>query len=146
MPKKASHKPTKPTTKKPAIQRNSKRTDKEEYLVMIEWLNIKHNCNSCFQTRKAPAVGYNYKQVNTKSISMGFGLTNEDQKVGISTTNDKIESMCPHYHARNNFMASQAFINPWFKVDAKSDNKTASSTSDNRSKTMRRELNWRIKS
>ncbi|KNZ48106.1 hypothetical protein VP01_5904g1, partial [Puccinia sorghi] len=93
--------------------------------------------NSCFGTGKAPAVGctakdqpnprqmkdqFNtykdkYKKVHTRSISMGFGLTNEDQKAGISKINDKLESI-------------QAFIKPWFKVDAQADKKIASSTSE----------------
>ncbi|KNZ47681.1 hypothetical protein VP01_6223g1 [Puccinia sorghi] len=46
----------------------------------------------------------NYKKVHTKSISTGFGLTNEDQKAGISTINENLESMCPQYHAMNDLM------------------------------------------
>ncbi|KNZ54200.1 hypothetical protein VP01_3010g1 [Puccinia sorghi] len=30
--------------------------------------------------------------------------TNEDHKVGISTIDDKLESLCPHYHAMNELM------------------------------------------
>ncbi|KNZ44481.1 hypothetical protein VP01_9114g1, partial [Puccinia sorghi] len=29
-----------------------------DYLVIIEWLKIKQNYNSCFGTWKAPAAGY----------------------------------------------------------------------------------------
>ncbi|KNZ64670.1 hypothetical protein VP01_10055g1 [Puccinia sorghi] len=42
-----------------------------------------------------------YKKVHTKSISTGFGLTDEDQKGEISTIDEKIESLCPQYHAMN---------------------------------------------
>ncbi|KNZ60639.1 hypothetical protein VP01_15262g1, partial [Puccinia sorghi] len=52
-----------------------------------------------------------YKKVHTKSISMGFGLTNENQKAEVSTVNEKIESMRPHYH-----------------VDAQADKKTTTSS------------------
>ncbi|KNZ62486.1 hypothetical protein VP01_1264g2 [Puccinia sorghi] len=104
-------------------------------LLIIKWLNIKRNYDSCFGTGKAPAINLNpckmkdqfntykdkYKKVHTKSISTGFGLTNEDQKVGISTINEKLESMFPHYHEMNELMGGQAFINPWFKVDGKAD-------------------------
>ncbi|KNZ44463.1 hypothetical protein VP01_9142g1, partial [Puccinia sorghi] len=45
-----------------------------------------------------------YKKVHTKPISMGFGLTNEDQKEVISTINEKLEIMCPHYHVMNMLM------------------------------------------
>ncbi|KNZ47524.1 hypothetical protein VP01_6333g1, partial [Puccinia sorghi] len=45
--------------------------------------------------------------------------------VGISTIDEKLESICAHYHVMNELMGVQAFINPWFKVDAQADNKTA---------------------
>ncbi|KNZ58220.1 hypothetical protein VP01_1974g10 [Puccinia sorghi] len=45
-----------------------------------------------------------YKKVHTKSISMGFGLANQDHKAGISKINEKLEIMCPHYHTMNNLM------------------------------------------
>ncbi|KNZ47676.1 hypothetical protein VP01_622g2 [Puccinia sorghi] len=136
MPKKASPKPKKPTTNKPDIQIKSKKKreghlNKEEYLVIIEWLKIERNYNSCFGTGKAPAVGHQakdkYRKFLTKSISTGFGLTNEDQKAEISTIDEKLESICPHYHVINELMGGQAFINPCFKVDAQADNKTATS-------------------
>ncbi|KNZ51665.1 uncharacterized protein VP01_386g9 [Puccinia sorghi] len=79
MPTKASPKPTKTTTKKPAIRRKSKENrcnnsssyyaahkteghlKKEDYLVIIKWLKIKRNGDSCFGRGKAPAVGqYNH--------------------------------------------------------------------------------------
>ncbi|KNZ44645.1 hypothetical protein VP01_8965g1, partial [Puccinia sorghi] len=50
-----------------------------------------------------------YKKVHTKFISTGFGLTDEDQKVGIIKNNEKLEIMCPHYHAMNELMGDQAF-------------------------------------
>ncbi|KNZ62083.1 hypothetical protein VP01_13161g2, partial [Puccinia sorghi] len=66
------------------------------------------NYNSFFGTGKAPTVGCpskdKYKKVDTKSISMGFGLTNEDQKAEISTVNEKLESMCHHYHVMKELM------------------------------------------
>ncbi|KNZ44788.1 hypothetical protein VP01_881g6 [Puccinia sorghi] len=34
----------------------------------------------------------------------GFGLTNNDLKVGISKIDGKLETMCPHYHAMNKLM------------------------------------------
>ena len=72
-----------------------------------------------------------YKKVHTKSISTGFWLTDEDCKVGISAINEKLESMFPHYHAMNELMGDQAFVNPWFKVYAQADNEsTPSSTSE----------------
>ncbi|KNZ58563.1 hypothetical protein VP01_1905g5 [Puccinia sorghi] len=57
-----------------------------------------------------------YKKFHTKSISTVQLM--------------KILKACPHYHATNELMGVQAFINPWFKVDAQADNKTASSTSE----------------
>ena len=72
-----------------------------------------------------------YKKVHTKSLSTGFGLTDEDRKAGISTIDEKLESMCPHYHAMNDLMGDRAFVNPWFKADAQMDNEsTTSSTSE----------------
>ncbi|KNZ43979.1 uncharacterized protein VP01_9652g1 [Puccinia sorghi] len=99
MPKKSPSKPTKPTTKKPAIQINSNKNrgndssedddadktashlKKEDYVVITEWLKIKWNYNSCFGTLLLLV----YQKVHTKYISTGFGLTKEDCKVGIST-------------------------------------------------------------
>ncbi|KNZ60384.1 hypothetical protein VP01_15623g1, partial [Puccinia sorghi] len=77
-------------------------------------------------------IQYLQRQVqesHTKSISTGFDLTNEDQKAGISTINEKVERMCPPYHVMNKLMGVQAFINPWFKVDSKADNETETSSS-----------------
>ncbi|KNZ47294.1 hypothetical protein VP01_6538g2 [Puccinia sorghi] len=104
MPKKATPKTKKP--KKPAIHQKSQKsrvknsseddaTDKtaihlkkDDYLVIINCLKIKHK----------------YKKVHTKSISTGFGLTNEDGKAGITTINEKLEIMFPHYHEKNKLM------------------------------------------
>ncbi|KNZ62694.1 hypothetical protein VP01_1234g1 [Puccinia sorghi] len=47
----------------------------------------------------------------------------ENQKAVISTIN-KLESMCPHYHAMEELMGDQAFDNPLYKVDAQADNET----------------------
>ncbi|KNZ63141.1 hypothetical protein VP01_11829g1, partial [Puccinia sorghi] len=69
-----------------------------------------------------------YKKFHTKSISTGFGLTDEYCKAEISKINEKLESMCPHYHAINKFLGGQAFINPQFKVDAQADKETATSS------------------
>ncbi|KNZ57748.1 hypothetical protein VP01_2082g4 [Puccinia sorghi] len=131
MPQKGTPKPKKQTPKKLSIPRKSKKNrgnnsleddafdktashlKKEDYLVIIEWLNIKQNYNSCIGTGKAPAVGCPAK-VHTKSIATGFGFTNEDQKVGISTIDEKLESMCPHYNTMSDLMGGQEFI-PWFK-------------------------------
>ncbi|KNZ44985.1 uncharacterized protein VP01_8604g1 [Puccinia sorghi] len=128
MPKKATPKPMKPTTKKPAIQRKSKKNrgkhsyeddgadkkaiqlKKEDYLVIIEWLKIEWNYNSCFGTGKAPSVGLpakdKYNKFHTKYISTGFGLTNEDLNTGISKIDEKLESMCTHYHVMNDLMGA----------------------------------------
>ncbi|KNZ57578.1 uncharacterized protein VP01_2125g12 [Puccinia sorghi] len=51
------------------------------------------------------------------------------RQAGINTIDEKLESMCPHYHAMNKLMGGQAFINPSFKVDAQADKKTAPSSS-----------------
>ncbi|KNZ47809.1 uncharacterized protein VP01_6115g1 [Puccinia sorghi] len=135
MLKKATPKPTKPNTKKPAIQRKSKKNrgnnsseddaadkteghlKKDNKMVIIEWLKIKHDG---YQFLKSTPSKINltppqmkdqfntykvkYKKFHTKSIYMGFVLTNEDQKVGISTFNENLESMCPHYHLMNDLM------------------------------------------
>ncbi|KNZ48253.1 uncharacterized protein VP01_5795g1 [Puccinia sorghi] len=95
MPKKASPKPTKPTTKKPAIQRKSKKNrgnnssedaaadktaghlKKEDYLVIIEWLKIEWNYNSCFGTGKAPAVGRPAKGKINGFEMMAINLCNQ---------------------------------------------------------------------
>ncbi|KNZ52295.1 hypothetical protein VP01_3625g3 [Puccinia sorghi] len=107
-------------------------------LEIIEWLKIKWNYDSCFGTGKAPAVGCpakdKYKKVQTKSSSTGFGLTNEDQKVVISTIDEKLESMCPHYHAMKHLMGDQAFVNHCYKVDAQADNETTTSSTSERCK------------
>ncbi|KNZ45934.1 uncharacterized protein VP01_7698g2 [Puccinia sorghi] len=50
MPKKAS-----PNPQNPRIR--SQPSDEKDYLVIIEWLKIERNYNSCFGTGKAPAVG-----------------------------------------------------------------------------------------
>ncbi|KNZ61686.1 hypothetical protein VP01_13705g1, partial [Puccinia sorghi] len=42
--------------------------------------------------------------------------------------NEKLESMCPHYHVMNKLMVVQEFINPWFKFDAQADNKAETSS------------------
>ncbi|KNZ58808.1 hypothetical protein VP01_1859g2, partial [Puccinia sorghi] len=97
------------------FEESPRKTEKEDYLIIIKWPKIEWNYNSCFGTGETPAVGYKYKKVHTKSIATGFGLTNEDRKAGICTINEKLESMCPHYHVMNKLMGGQAFINPWFK-------------------------------
>ncbi|KNZ48742.1 hypothetical protein VP01_5443g1, partial [Puccinia sorghi] len=102
-----------------------------DYLVILKWLKIERNYNSFLGTGKAPAICRpekdKYKKVHTKSISKGFGL-NEDQKAGISKINEKLESMCPHYHVMNELIGGKAFINPWFKFYAQAENKTATSS------------------
>ncbi|KNZ49455.1 hypothetical protein VP01_4g18 [Puccinia sorghi] len=64
--------------------------------------------HACFETGKDPAVGHpakdKYNKVHTKSISTSSLLTKKDQKVGISTIDEKLEIMCPHYPAMNNLM------------------------------------------
>ncbi|KNZ44167.1 uncharacterized protein VP01_9444g1 [Puccinia sorghi] len=95
MPKKASPKPTKPTTKNPAIQRKSKKNrgnnsseddaadkavghlKKEDYLIIIEWLKIKRNYNSCFGTGKDPAVGRPAKGKINGFEMMAINLRNQ---------------------------------------------------------------------
>ncbi|KNZ61444.1 hypothetical protein VP01_139g5 [Puccinia sorghi] len=61
------------------------------------------------------------KKFHTKSISTGFGLTNEDQNAGISTINENLERMCPHHHVMNNLMGDLEFVNSWYKVDTQAD-------------------------
>ncbi|KNZ53913.1 hypothetical protein VP01_30g6 [Puccinia sorghi] len=180
MPKKASPKPTKPTTKKPAIQRNSKKNrsnnsseddaadkkkpaiqrnskknrgdlseddaadktmghlSKEDYLVIIKWLKIERNYDSFFGTGKADAMMYDNlcnqspSKINLMSdeglIQYLQRQVQENQKAGIYKIDDKLQSMCPHYHAINKLMGVRAFINPCFKVDAQDENKTATSS------------------
>ncbi|KNZ63863.1 hypothetical protein VP01_10903g1 [Puccinia sorghi] len=117
MPKKASPKPKKPTTKKQAIRRKSKKNrvnnsseddaadktagylKKEDYLVIIEWLKIKRNYDSCFGTGKAPAVGYQPNPLSDEGLIQYL-----QRQEGIITINEKLESMCPHYHAMNQLM------------------------------------------
>ncbi|KNZ51265.1 hypothetical protein VP01_4017g2, partial [Puccinia sorghi] len=71
---------------------------------------IKCSFSACFGSGKAPAVGCPAK-IHTKSMFMGVGLTDKDQQVGITTINEKLESMCPHYHAMNKLMGDQEFLN-----------------------------------
>ncbi|KNZ51673.1 uncharacterized protein VP01_386g17 [Puccinia sorghi] len=103
MPKKATPKPTKPTTKKPAIQRkpkkkrgnNSSEDDaadktaghlkKEDYLVIIEWLKIERNYNSCFGTGKAPSVGCPSKGKINGFEMMAISLRNQSPSKIIQT-------------------------------------------------------------
>ncbi|KNZ60291.1 uncharacterized protein VP01_1579g3 [Puccinia sorghi] len=125
MPKEATPKPMKPNTKKPAIQRKSKKNrgndsseddaadkttghlKKDNNLLLCNWegscyddyqspksIPLEDQPNSCQMKDKFNNYKDMYKKVHTKSISMGFGLTNEDQKVQISTVNEKLESMC----------------------------------------------------
>ncbi|KNZ48383.1 hypothetical protein VP01_5706g1, partial [Puccinia sorghi] len=109
IPKKATLKTKKPP-KKPAIHDAIDKTaghlKKDNYLVIIKWLKIERNYNSCSGTAinltphqmKDQFNTYTdkYKKVHTKFILAGFGLTNEDQKAGISTINEKLESMLMH--------------------------------------------------
>ncbi|KNZ56013.1 hypothetical protein VP01_251g5 [Puccinia sorghi] len=122
MPKKTTPKPTKPNKKKPAIQRKSKKNrvnDSSEddaadkttgHLKKCDNLLLWNWEGSCYQPNplqmKDKFNNYKdmHKKFHTKSILMGFGLTNENQKAGISTVNEKLESMCPHYHVMNELM------------------------------------------
>ncbi|KNZ52607.1 hypothetical protein VP01_3502g5 [Puccinia sorghi] len=77
----------------------------------MAWLKIEWNYNACFRTRKAPAVGcpakveinsfemmsMNLQNQPTSKINLTprFRLTDKDQKLGISTINEKLESMFP---------------------------------------------------
>ncbi|KNZ60290.1 uncharacterized protein VP01_1579g2 [Puccinia sorghi] len=64
MPKKTTPKPKKTNTKKPSKE-IPRKAEKNEKLVIIKWLNIKQNYNSCFGTGKAPSVGHPAKaQIN----------------------------------------------------------------------------------
>ncbi|KNZ51066.1 hypothetical protein VP01_4106g1, partial [Puccinia sorghi] len=148
MPKKASPKPTKKTTKKPAIQRKSKKNrgsnsyedsadktaghlNKEDYLVIIGWLKIERNYNSCFGTGNALAVGCSAKDkpdpLSDEEL-IQYTKTSTKKKAGISTIDEKLESMCPHYHAMYELIGGQAFINPLFQVDGQAENKLAKSS------------------
>ncbi|KNZ47283.1 hypothetical protein VP01_6547g1 [Puccinia sorghi] len=99
MPKKATPKHTKTTTKKPAIQRKSKKNRSKN----------SSEDDGADKTAAALELGSllllvvqpKYKNVHTKYISMGFVLTNEYQKGGISTIHEILESMYPHYHVMN---------------------------------------------
>ncbi|PLW05175.1 hypothetical protein PCANC_28915 [Puccinia coronata f. sp. avenae] len=73
-----------------------------------------------------------YKKTHTLSLATGFGLTPEDQQTGIQTIKQKLDSLCPHYHAMHELMGNKAFVNPLYKVDAqKGVETTNSSDSDN---------------
>ncbi|KNZ54474.1 hypothetical protein VP01_2938g1 [Puccinia sorghi] len=78
-----------------------------DYLAIIEWLKIKRNHNSCFGTGKA------------------------QPPARISTINEKLEIMCPHYHTMNDLMGVLILSTlNWPKFDAQADNETASSNSE----------------
>ncbi|KNZ63306.1 uncharacterized protein VP01_11616g1, partial [Puccinia sorghi] len=66
------------------------------YLIIIEWLKIERNYDSCFGTWKAPAVGCPAKDEGS--------IQYLQRQAGICTINEKLESMCPHYHAMNELM------------------------------------------
>ncbi|KNZ54198.1 hypothetical protein VP01_3011g2 [Puccinia sorghi] len=125
MLKKETPKPTKPHTKKPAIQRDSKKnkvnnsseddaadiTEDDLELGRLLLFVVRPNINLTPPQMKDQFNTYKgkYKKFQTKSISMGFGLTNEDQK-GESFLSMRILKAC---------------------VDAQADNKTTkSSTSE----------------
>ncbi|KNZ64150.1 hypothetical protein VP01_10608g1, partial [Puccinia sorghi] len=88
-------------------------------VVIIKCLKIEQNYNACFDG-KAPAVGcpakvkingFEMMAINLQNQSASninptpcFGLINKDQKVGISTIVEKLESMYPHYHSMNKLM------------------------------------------
>ncbi|KNZ63639.1 hypothetical protein VP01_11191g1, partial [Puccinia sorghi] len=80
MPKKASPKPTKPTTKKPAIQtkENPRKTEVKIHLKMI--LLIKKSNNSFYETGNAPAVGRPAKGKINGFEMMAINLRNKSLK------------------------------------------------------------------
>ncbi|KNZ45640.1 hypothetical protein VP01_7956g1 [Puccinia sorghi] len=171
MPKKAFPKFTKPTTKKPAIQRksmkkrgsNSSEDDaayktaghlkKEDYLVIIKWRKIKHRITIaaleqgrlllwssrkiCFGTvTAAEQVLFAVKSLKSIPLKDQPNPTSDEGLIQYlqrqlqksthqihihSTIDEKLEIMCPHYHAINKLMGGQAFVNPWFKVDAQAE-------------------------
>ncbi|KNZ48142.1 hypothetical protein VP01_5882g1 [Puccinia sorghi] len=98
MPTKSSPKPTKTTTKKPAIQRNSSLEERGLPAALEQGMLL--------------LLVVQQKKVHTKSITTGFGLTDEDRKAGISTINEKLERMCPHYHVIKDLMEGQAIYQP----------------------------------
>ncbi|KNZ48421.1 uncharacterized protein VP01_5682g1, partial [Puccinia sorghi] len=156
--RKASPKPTKPTTQKPAIQRKSKKNrgknsfennpadkteghlKKEDYLVIIKWLKIERNYNSCFGTGKAPAVGHPAKgkingfemmAINLRNQSPSkINLTPHQMKYQFNTYKDKYKKVHTKSRATGSTGFGREFINPCFKVDAQAGKKTASSTSE----------------
>ncbi|KNZ63157.1 hypothetical protein VP01_11800g1, partial [Puccinia sorghi] len=88
------------------------------HLKKEDYLQIWNREGSCGWS-SSKRINSKYKKFHTKSISTVFGLIDEDHQAGDSTINEKLESMCPHYHAMNELMGGQAFINPWFKVTHK---------------------------
>jgi len=122
------------TGKAPAVGRPAKGKINGFEMMAINLRNqsaTKINLTPCQMKDRFNTYKDKYKKVHTKSISTGFGLTDEDRKAGISTIDEKLESMCPHYHAMNELMGDRAFVNPWFKVNAQGDKEsTPSSTSE----------------
>ncbi|KNZ48310.1 hypothetical protein VP01_5761g3, partial [Puccinia sorghi] len=92
---------------------------KEDYLVIIECLKIERNYNSCFGLLLL---------VFKPKINLPCQIKDQFNTYKDNTIDENLESMCSHYHAMNNLMGGQAFINPWFKVDAQADKEMASST------------------
>jgi hypothetical protein len=69
-----------------------------------------------------------YKKTHTLSLSTGFGLTEEDRLAGITTIDDKLDKMCPHFHAMHQLMGKKPFVNPLYKVDAQNDVESSQSS------------------
>ncbi|KNZ48543.1 hypothetical protein VP01_5598g1, partial [Puccinia sorghi] len=127
------------SSKDDAADKTASHLKKDCYLVIIKWLKIKQNYNACFGNGKAPAVGCPAKDQPNPLSGEGTiqHLQRQLQEIPHqlihfqSTINEKLESMCSHYHAINKLMGDKAFVNPLYKVDAQADNKTATySTSE----------------
>ena len=58
-----------------------------------------------------------YRKAHLLASSTGFGLTEEDEKKGIKSIFEKLDSMCPYYNKREELFGSQANVTPLYKVD-----------------------------
>ncbi|KNZ49887.1 uncharacterized protein VP01_4719g2, partial [Puccinia sorghi] len=122
IPQKGTPQPKKPTPKKPAIRRKSKKnrgndsleddaaykTSEKGKINGFEMMAI----NLCNQSPSK--INLTLCQVKDQLNTKKTRQSSPHQIHSHGTINEKLESMCPHYHVMNELMGGQAFINPWF--------------------------------
>ena len=59
-----------------------------------------------------------YWKAHILSCSTGFGLTDKDQKAGIHTVAEKLESICPFYSEMDSLFGNRANITPLSLADS----------------------------